>query len=953
MARSFNFLSSKITRRIFSVFLLFSLVPVCVFSYLAIDRLSEATDQQVSDLLENETRNLSYLILERLGFAEKLLSTEGLNPGKSAETLASLGTRAHLPDSQLVRLIDTQDLQQGLDQSSWQHLQQGGTVIAGADSDRSITRTFMLKAIGTANGATRVKGLLLESDFVLGTYESRNLNIEICVIDAANVVLYATRASLCGGFLSAAQTPLGHKGELSFGENTRYFSRYRSLFLQQRFASANWTVVVMQPADELLLASMDFRKNFISVALGVILSLCLASIYFIRTRMAPLAVIMAGIERVSAKHYDQRVEVDSGDEFQELAEAFNTMSGQVSRQLDNMASMAEIDKLMLTRRNKSEVIELVLTSATAILPSDGAALFVFDSEHETQCGAGVQELGGNLFTLDADSTPGFKSQALSITLSDELLKSPAIFLDREQPHKLNNLFTQFPEAVGRLEMLPLQRDGAITGLFIYGYNCRQMPDEDAEKLARNFADRISVALANAQWEDKLYQQAHFDALTGLPNRLSLLDRMNHSIKLSERSGRSFAVSFIDLDDFKLINDSLGHMAGDQMIEIVASRLQHCIRAGDTVARMGGDEFVLISAPFDCQETAATAMTRIAEKLLATIAQPLDICGREVRSSSSIGIAIFPRDGHDSDSLLKNADTAMYEAKAKGRAQFQFFSEKLNEESVALMNLSTDMKRALEAGEFELYYQPKIAIPQGELVGAEALIRWNHPTRGMVSPGEFIQVAERMGLISALGDWTLHEACRQIKSWQGMGLTPPRIAVNMSAIQIHREDMPAKMCSLLKQYQVSPDNLELEIVEGVLIEDMAATEKKLRAIREMGIHISIDDYGTGYSSLSYVRSFPVDTLKVDRCFITNICTDPADKAIVHSTIVLAHSLQLEVIAEGVENSQQLLVLQELGCDQVQGFHFSRPVPAEKFSRFLCPRVPAVEPDSEPLLRESSG
>jgi len=944
MATSSLFLSGRITRRIFTVFLVFALVPVCVFSYFAITRLTEATEQQVRQVVENETRNLSYLILERLNLAEQLLSNYPVDQNNGLSRGRDMTSQPGKSALNRVRIMEPDRLQDVLSNVSRERLEAGSTVIVNAEVAGSPDATLMLRAIEPGIEHSRLAAISLSESRILGAPENRNQRIDSCVLDPDKRVLFASDSALCQHFLSSAPAVLGHKGELVFSVDGDYFSRYRSIFMGQHYGTPDWVVVVLQPRNDLFLASTDFRQNFLAIALGVILALSLASIYFIRTRMAPLASIMAGIERVSAKRYDQPVEVDSGDEFQELAEAFNDMSGQVSRQLHTMAYMAEIDQLILTRQGMENVIRVVLDRADSILPSEAVGLAIVDEKTnlDTNKQEEKQSCAGELYLPGEIQSAPMVAGKVSLNFGQcESLKSQPLWLDRTGEERRDALFQFFPETVEVLYLLPLKREGNLAGIIFLGYSQRPAQHDEIENLAGNFADRISVALGNAEWEERLFRQAHYDLLTGLPNRLSMMDRLNLSIKQAERSGHSFAVSFIDMDDFKLINDAMGHMVGDEMIEIIAGRLQQCMRAGDTVARMGGDEFVLISAAFQTNESATIAMSRIAEKILATIAEPLEIGGREVRSSSSIGVAIYPRDGRDVDTLLKNADTAMYSAKAQGRGRCQFFSEKLNEESVALMHLSSDIKGALESEEFELYYQPKVSMASGKLTGAEALIRWNHPTRGLVSPGEFIEVAERMGLISAIGDWTLHEACRQIKTWETMGFTPPRVAVNMSAIQIHKEDIAAKVQALLSQHQIKPESLELEIVEGALVEDLEATSEKLAAVRKLGVHISIDDYGTGYSSLRYVKVFPVDTLKLDRCFITNICSDQSDLAIVHSTIVLAHSMHLKVIAEGVETEEQLEELRRLNCDQIQGYYFSKPVAADQFARFLGEASPFIK------------
>jgi diguanylate cyclase (GGDEF)-like protein len=931
MRASTFFLHGKIARRLFFIFLGFTLVPVCVISIVAITRLSDATNEQINRGLENEVKNFSYLVLERLDFAEQVLimHREEL-AAMSAQELRQapgiiLAQRGLMVSLQTLNFIQRTELQ-----DTYKRLENGRLLMLARHEGQRYPQIYLTAALRPDALEAGLVTVKLTPDFVLGVWDTRNLGIDSCILDRDQRPLYTTREHLCDNFLAAAGA-LSHKGEVSFDDDISYFSRYRSLFLEDKFGIPNWKIAIIQPEDDIFLASLTFRNYFLAAALVVILCLSLLSLYLIRTRMAPLASIMDGIRRVSDKRYDQPVDVTSGDEFQDLAEAFNSMSGQVSRQLVTMASMADIDQLILTRIKKEDIIRVVLEKTGEVLPCECTGLVVLQ----------VGEDAGCLYRLGGEESDFYTQDVCLSRQQREQLCFDAIWLQRGDDEQAS-FFALFPENINALQLIPVIQDKQQLALIVLGHIARPDLDQEDLALARSYADRIAVALANAEWEEKLFYQAHFDTLTDLPNRLSMLDRLNRSTEQAQRAGESFAVLFIDLDDFKLVNDSLGHHAGDEMIAIMASRLQSCLRAGDTVARMGGDEFVMISDAFTSNESTVAAMMKVANKVMEEVAMPLEVCGREVRSSSSIGIAIYPRDGSDSTTLLKNADTAMYHAKSMGRGNFQFFSEELNAESVELMNLSSDIKRALENDEFELHYQPKISLQGKHITGAEALIRWHHPERGMVPPGDFIEVAERMGLIGAIGDWTLHETCRQICAWQAAGIPVPRISVNVSAIQIHQQDFANKIADLLDAYRLDPRLLEIEIVEGVLVADMATTTAKLIAIRELGVHISIDDYGTGYSSLSYVRSFPVDTLKIDRCFITNICDNNADRAIVNSTIVLAHNLKLNVIAEGVENLPQAQLLQELGCDQIQGYYYSRPIDAGAIADlFSNPTLPTLK------------
>jgi diguanylate cyclase (GGDEF)-like protein len=919
------FLYGKITRRIFVIFLVFALVPVSLLSWVAMDRISRATDQQVSKVLENEVKNFSYLILERLQFAqqtlhlyqaEQTLNSEQKFPSQMQTELARKGLLLARQPSDMLYDLPPARLEAAKARLA------GGQSIALLQETDGQRRVYLAAALAAEDLAAGLVTARLDIDYVLRPQQSRNLTIESCILDAQYNILFATSAPLCLSFLDASANQLGHKGEVAFGADNTTFSLYRSLFMEEKFGVSSWKIVIIQPGSDIFSASEVFRNNFVLAALGVILSLSLVSIYFIRARMAPLPKIMAGIHRVSEKQYDQPVEVASGDEFEELADAFNSMSSQVSRQIITMASLAELDRIILTRIKREDLIRVVLEKTGDIIPHQGIAIAVLDKDKPH----------GQLYSLDDSGNTDFNIADFELD-QDQVIALEDDSLWLASADGATTLFSAFPAHIDYLQLLPVHQENQLIAVLVLAYD--QTPNPDAEDIftARSYADRVAVALGNAEWEARLYHQAHYDTLTGLPNRLSLLDTLAQSIRHAERSQQPFAVLFFDLDDFKLVNDSLGHIAGDKMIGVIAQRLQECLRADDTVARMGGDEFVIVSSAFPSEQEAVSGTSNMAEKMMKAVALPLQISGRDIRASSSIGIAFYPKDGEDSDALLKNADTAMYHAKSQGRGNFQYFSEKLNAESLALMSLSTDIKRALEADEFELYYQPKIKIPGDRIIGAEALIRWNHPEKGMVSPLQFIEVAERMGLISAIGDWTLNEACRQIVLWQEAGVSPPRVSVNLSAIQIHQEDLPGKVMMLLQRYQIEPECLEIEIVEGVLVEDMEATSSKLKAVRELGVHIAIDDYGTGYSSLSYVKSFPVDTLKIDRCFITNICEDSADQAIVTSTIVLAHNLKMAVIAEGVETVEQAAMLLDLGCDQIQGYLFSRPVPADQFAALI--------------------
>ncbi|WP_420474148.1 EAL domain-containing protein [Noviherbaspirillum sp. ST9] len=433
-----------------------------------------------------------------------------------------------------------------------------------------------------------------------------------------------------------------------------------------------------------------------------------------------------------------------------------------------------------------------------------------------------------------------------------------------------------------------------------------------------------------QIEEELLHLANHDALTSLPNRSLLLDRLGQALLFAGRSKGQVAVMLIDLDRFKNINDSLGHEVGDKIIVEIARRLSTCVRAGDTIARLGGDEFVLIR-PDVAREDAVAIM---AQQILEALARPMSIQGHEFYPTGSIGVSMYPKDGQDGPTLLKNADTAMYRAKDAGRNNFQFYAHEMNSRALDRLKLETGLRRALERDEFVLHYQPQMHIASGRVTGAEALLRWEPPGQPMVFPGDFIPIAEETGLIVAMGEWVLRRACEQKRKWHDGGLFPDlRIAVNLSARQFKQQDIVKMVSQTLDETRCRPEWLELEITESVVMESPEAAAETLHKLSAMGVHLSIDDFGTGYSSLSYLKRFPIDALKIDKSFVRDISVDADDAAIAKAVIALAHSLKLLVIAEGVETPEQLDFLRAQDCDAMQGYYLGRPMPVEKFEFFM--------------------
>jgi diguanylate cyclase (GGDEF)-like protein/PAS domain S-box-containing protein len=437
-------------------------------------------------------------------------------------------------------------------------------------------------------------------------------------------------------------------------------------------------------------------------------------------------------------------------------------------------------------------------------------------------------------------------------------------------------------------------------------------------------------------EEQIEFHAYHDVLTHLPNRKLFTDRLRHSMTRSKRTGRSVAVMFIDIDHFKTINDTLGHTAGDELLLEMSRRLRDCVREDDTVARLGGDEFTVILAELREPEDAI----QVAQKILESVQEPITIGNMPIVVTASVGIALYPVDGSDPESLLRNADSAMYRAKEAGRNTYQLCTDEMKQRAMERLSLETRLRGALRDEQLMLAYQPQINLVTGETIGVEALVRWNDPDRGIVNPDAFIPIAEESRLIVPLGEWVLRTACRQTKEWHDSGSGPLRIAVNLSARQFAQHDLVEMVRSALADVDLHPSYLELEITETTAMQNAEVTVDVLRALREIGVGISIDDFGMGYSSLNYLKRFPITAVKIDRAFVRDLATDEGDAAIVSAVIGMARSLRLRVIAEGVETAEQFAFLRGKNCDEAQGFYFSRPVAPEELSRLLMRREPLL-------------
>lgn len=660
---------------------------------------------------------------------------------------------------------------------------------------------------------------------------------------------------------------------------------------------------------------------YIVVALASLLLVALLSLMQIRRTMVPLERLIEGTRSISTGDFSA-VKVDSRNEFGELADAFNVMSSHIKQQLDTLQALSEIDQEIVSKLDVDHLIRQIIARIQQIMPAGFICVTRLHEKDslEAQCSMIVS---ANTCMV----TPRIAIPSMEIKTIGTYDRGRFCHCMKDSKFVHEHLLAE--SGAKYCWILPIFWQGEMCAFLSIGNEDILEPDAPDWDEIRELASRIGIAISAQEREDKLLVQAQYDNLTGLPNRILLQDRLRQAMEYSDRSNNPFWVAFIDLDRFKFINDTLGHNIGDIFLIEISRRLEQALRDTDTVARFGGDEFILILQG----QMDANLRVSVLQRLIQAVSTAVIIEGHEILTTCSVGVSVYPADGSSPDILIRNADIAMYRAKELGRNNLQFFTQSMNEKLTDRLHMETHLRKALELNEFTLFYQQKVNLSTNQIVGVEALIRWNSKELGFIAPQHFIPLAEETGLIIPIGEWVLKTACAQAVAWQKAGFSKLLMSVNLSARQFRQKNLVESIAGLLRESGLDASNLELELTESVIMNEFEHSKNILHDIKSLGVGLAIDDFGTGYSSLSYLKNLPVDTLKIDKSFIDDIVLHTDVVPIVASVIALAKNLKLKVVAEGVETYEQVMYLAAHGCNEIQGYYFGRPEPAETIETLL--------------------
>lgn len=950
-------LQSRVARRVLTLFLLAALVPVAVTAYLSLDFVLRTAEDVGQRQLESAARRYAARLQVRLDEAAVLASQlgRGAVAGEALER-AELARYLEAFDAALLRLPDgvvldllgdlsmdptaTALLPPSEDTRPALVVQEGSTV-AG--------RPYLVATLPRPEGGPATLVARLRPGHLSPAADAVAPDTVPCLLDEALGVIDCAQPPPPELRQRLARTVPGGLGAALTWENggETYRSAFHPVALGGRYAPASWTLLLSRPESLVLGPVSDLRGLFWPVLLVTLATVMLLSGTLIRRILVPLERLTDATRRIALGDFSQPVRIRSGDEFAALGEAINGMSAKLDRELQVLRTLSEIDQLILSASGIERVIDTILARIGHVIDCQSVAVILVDQDESGLARCYTQRLdethrpGVARVRLEADDLNRLYRASEEATLPFSDLESTAFDFLRELQ-------------ASYLIVTQIIRGTRLLGSLCLGFQRHPEPDARDRDHLNEIASRVAFALSSVEREAQLYHRAHHDGLTALPNLQLLKDRLHQELVHAKRQNQKVALLFIDLDRFKHVNDTLGHAVGDLLLQQAAARLSQAVRETDTVARIGGDEFVVVLPNVGNPHYAGS----IASKIVDVFSEPFRVEGHSCFVGTSIGISVFPNDTMSADELLKHADTAMYSAKEHGRGCFAFFTEAMNAEALARTRLERELRVALQGHALSLSYQPQIDLRDGGVVALEALVRWNHPERGPLPAGLFIGVAEERGLIEELGAQVLDTGLAQFARWRAAGQAPDRLSVNVSSRQLINPRFVERLEHILAATGLAGEQLELEISEGLLLEDTESTLRTVDLLGDLGVRLAIDDFGTGYSSLSYLRRLPFQVVKIDRSFISGLPAQADPASIVDTILAMATALGKAVVAEGIETPDQLAYLRDHGCALGQGYLLGRPLPADAVADFLqewesAGRLTALGAPAAPLTGRRGG
>jgi diguanylate cyclase (GGDEF)-like protein len=920
-------LKRGVGRRILGFFLLAGILPVAFTAGLAWFEMGRGLEQDVGKSLRASAKEYGIDMLGRLQQASDaaVAISDIVEEGGS---LDGAGT-AYLVDAfEAIWLLEEGDqpvLIHGSGESS-------SDVASGFDSQSGTSATRLIFD-SSEHGAgisllRQVTGdarsflvLRLRGEFLWGADDDLPYPTNYCVFMSTGEPLHCTQEMDRQIFTDLRN--LEHRGSALSGEwrdaaGIQTASMWE-LFLAGEFGAPALHIAASQPKSYALQSRTDFSRVFIPALALVVILVGLLSFNMIGESLYPLQRLTVAARQIASGNLQSRVRIRSRDEFEWLGEAFNNMAGQLERQISTLEAVSDIDRMILSGASFEDVSETVIAHVKGLTRCDAAAVIARDNDtpHWAK------------MISSADTEPLHERIALPLELGNQWCQPRQVALEEVDasvaPYKERFL----GYGVNHVALIPVVTKEKLNGILLLGSESHFNLQQDGLRRCIDLAGRFAVALSSVEREEVLYRQAHFDELTGLPNRQLLKDRLRQQLVHARRESVGGAMLFLDLDRFKQINDVYGHSVGDDVLAQAADRIVGEVRDSDTVARLGGDEFVVVLPRVNGDNWVRATASRLLDRL----SESFSVRGVDHFLGASIGIVIFPEDGDSVEMLLKNADAAMYRAKEAGRARFEFFSRSLNAASRRKISLERDLRMAYHDGELEVYYQPQFDIATGVISGAEALLRWQHNDQGFIAPKEFIPLAEDSSLIVDIGRWVVEQTCRDLRRVLEEGLHPGPVSINVSGRQLREDAFVSDVLEPLHRHDIHPGYLQLEVTETTVAENRDTAIDILNALRAEGVGVAIDDFGTGYSSLSYLQQMPFDVIKIDKSFVDKIGAGDASDNICRTIIKMASELGKRSIAEGVETQEQLDFLIKNGCNFVQGFYYSVPLCGDSFVEFI--------------------